>query len=168
MGYFERKRSRNREGTLKAAARVGRIDSAVEVAATEPFEEWRFVRLAVPAWHWGTGEGQGIFRVAGHVQDKVRLTEEQGKKLAAMLAWFNKRLPVPRVSNPKAIFWFKFSATECRRRVTQLARLLRELGVGIVITETNQPGKVVYEDAFQVAAIPSEPDLSVNPDRDEA
>lgn len=158
MGYLKRKRSRGREGTLKEAARAGVVAGAVEVAATEPFEEWRFVRLAVPAWHWGTGEGQGIFRVAGHIQDNVRLGEEQEKRLAATLRWFNKRLPVPRIVEPRALFWFKFSAAECRRRVTQLARLLRELGVGIVITETNAPGKVVYEDEFQVAVIPVEPE----------
>lgn len=156
MGYFKRRRSRGREGTLKAAARKGRVEGAVEVAAKEPFKEWRFVRLAVPAWHWGTDEGQGIFRVAGHIQENVRLGEEQEKKLAATLRWFNKRLPVPRVFDPRALFWFKFSAVECRRRVMHLARLLREMGVGIVITETNAPGKVVYADEFQVAAVPVE------------
>src|SRR5262245_6675408 len=157
MGYFKRKRSRSHEGTLKAAARRGRVENAVEVAPKEPFQEWRFVRLSVPAWHWGTGEGQGIFRVAGHVRKNVRLSEEQEKKLAVTLRWFNNRLPVPRISEPKAVFWFKFSAAECRRRVTQLARLLREVGAGIVITETNMPGKVLYEDDFQVAAVPIEP-----------
>ena len=158
MGYFERKRSRRREGTLKTAVRLGRVEGAVEVAATQPFEEWRYVRLSVPAWHWGTADGQGIFRVAGYVQDKVRLTEEQNDELAATLRWFNKRLPVARIREPRAIFWFKFSAAECRRRVSRLARQLREFGVGIVITETNLPGKVVYEDEFQVAAIPIEPE----------
>ena len=28
---------------------------------------------------------------------------------------------------------------------------------GVVITETNMPGKVIYEDDFQVAAIPVAP-----------
>jgi hypothetical protein len=130
----------------------------VEVSAARPFEEWRFVRLAVPAWHWSSGGGLGIFRVAGDVQNRMRLGEEHDEKLAATLRWFNKRLPCPSLHEPRAIFWFKFSAAECRRRVTHLARHLRSLGVEVVITETNMPGEVVYEDDFQVAAIPPAPE----------
>jgi hypothetical protein len=154
MGYFKQKRSRRREGVPKAALRLGRVQGAAEVRVTQPFEEWRFVRLSVPAWHWGTGEGQGIFRVAGVVRENMRLSEDQDRQLASTLRWFNKRLPCPRIFDAKAIFWFKFSAAECRRRVSHLARHLRALGVEVVVTETNMPGRVIYEDDLQVAAVP--------------
>ncbi|APR83436.1 Hypothetical protein A7982_08785 [Minicystis rosea] len=158
MGYFKPKRSRRREGALKSALRAGRIEGAAEVTPTEPFKEWRFVRLSVPAWYWSSGSSLGVFCVAGDVQDKMRLSDEQNRKLEATLRWFNKRLPVPSIADTRAIFWFKLSAAECRRRVTHLARHLRALGVEVVVTETSTPGHVVYEDAFQIAAIPPPPD----------
>lgn len=157
MGYFKQKRSRRREGALKDEVRRGHIESTAEVTATKPFKEWRFVRLSVPAWHWSTGDGLGIFRVTGDVQETMKLSEADEKKLASTLRWFNKNLPVPKIYRKEAIFWFKFSAGECRRRVNHLARHLRTFDIEVVVTETNMPGKVIYEDAFQIAAVPPPP-----------
>jgi hypothetical protein len=126
------------------------------VLASQPhaFEEWRYVRLAVPAWHWDTGRGQGIFSIAGLVQERMRLTEAQQQALASSLRWFNRRLSVPDLGDRRAIFWFKFRAVECRRRVMQLARQLGALGIAIELSETIEPGRIVYEDEWQIAAIP--------------
>jgi hypothetical protein len=67
-----------------------------------------------------------------------------------------RRLKSPRLRESKAIFWFKFSATECRRRVDRLARQLSALGIAVESTETTEPGRIVYEDDLQIAAIPTD------------
>ena len=55
---------------------------------------------------------------------------------------------------PRAICWYKDSATEHVRRMWALARVLRTHGVAIKMLKTSRPGYIVYEDEFQVCAEP--------------
>jgi hypothetical protein len=161
MGYFRKKRDRVVEGQWKLALRAGAPGPLAQMHDGRTFAEWRYVRVAVPAWHWDTGRGQGIFQVAGAVQDTMRLSDEQRRQLDAAMRWFNRRLPVPYVGrrwDTKAIFWLKYDATECRRRIAQLARQLRALGITVEVRQTARPGKIVYEDDFQIAAVPGDDD----------
>jgi hypothetical protein len=154
MGYFEPKRRRRREAQLKHWLRAGDPGVVALTGRAQPYREWRYVRLAVPAWHWDTGVGQGIFTIAGIVQDRMRLNEKQQRELDRALNWFNRKLPVPDISERQAIFWFKHSATESKRRVFRLAKTLKSLGIAVEASVTVEPGEIVYRDEFQIAAIP--------------
>ena len=158
MGYFEPKRRRRREARLKHSLRTGDPGVVVLTGRAQPYREWRYVRLSVPAWHWDTGVGQGIFTIAGIVQDRMRLNEKQQRELDRALNWFNRKLPVPEISERQAIFWFKHSATESKRRVFRLAKTLKSLGIAVEASVTVEPGEIVYRDEFQIAAIPPPPD----------
>lgn len=131
---------------IRAVALTGRA---------EPYREWRYVRLSVPAWHWDTGIGQGIFRIAGLVQERMRLDEAHEREIDRALNWFNRKLPVPDIRDPEAIFWFKHSASECKRRVFRLAEALKSLGIAVEASVTVAPGDVVYRDDFRIAAVPA-------------
>ena len=60
----------------------------------------------------------------------------------------------PEDSDPRAIFWFKPTATEAIRMLWGLAQLLRGHGYHVEMLTTDRPGYIVYEDDLQVAAIP--------------
>ena len=160
MGYFPPKRRRQREAQLKQALRAGDPGVVALTAIAEPYREWRYVRLSVPAWHWDTGIGQGIFRIAGLVQERMRLDDKQQREIDRALNWFNRKLPSPELDEPKAIFWFKHSARECKRRVFRLAKTLESLGIAVQASITIEPGDIVYRDEFQIAAVPAPRDIA--------
>ena len=65
-------------------------------------------------------------------------------------------LPTPDRSklHRRAIFWFKADASALVSRVWKLAQELKKQGLAPAITKTRRPGYFLYEDDFQVAAIP--------------
>src|SRR5262245_1629140 len=119
MGYFRRKPRRRSERAFKESLHTGAPLGPVALTRPATFREWRYVRLAVPAWHWDTGQGQGIFRACGAVQETRRLEPEQWRRLRRLLLWFGANLRKPRLTNAQAIFWFKLNALACRRRVKE-------------------------------------------------
>jgi hypothetical protein len=52
------------------------------------------------------------------------------------------------------IFWMKGTAHEHSQRLQQVATLLRYHRVPTRLLRMSRPGRVVYEDAFQIGAIP--------------
>ena len=76
--------------------------------------------------------------------------------------WFKKNLSVPHVQSsssnhyakPKAISWFKDSAKDHIEKMRQYAQILESHDYPIKQLLTDRPGKVLYEDEFQIAAIP--------------
>ena len=69
-------------------------------------------------------------------------------------AWFNANLPCPPFSSrhwPRAAAsWFKEDAVEPIRRMWEIAHLLTEHGVPVRMLRSKSPGKVLYEDSYQV------------------
>jgi hypothetical protein len=55
---------------------------------------------------------------------------------------------------PVAISWFKPGAREHISKMRELAALLQAHGLAVQQVHTTRPGYVVYEDEFQVTAIP--------------
>jgi hypothetical protein len=53
-----------------------------------------------------------------------------------------------------AISWFKASARNHVRRLYELVECLESHGVTVRRVLTDRPGYVVYEDPYQVAAVP--------------
>lgn len=78
------------------------------------------------------------------------------RRLDREFAWFNENLPVPKLPrrDRRPIFWFRPGAGEPLRRMRMLATWLRAEGLAVHNVQTTHPGEVVYEDAFQVAALP--------------
>jgi hypothetical protein len=121
-----------------------------------------FIRLVVPSRDEDCHCLTGVFQAAYRLSDHGRFTDGEQGLFDSLCRWFNVRLPVParlaRSRRPhahcNAVCWFKPDAGECIRRVRQLAALLDQHGVATEELRTRRPGYVVYEDAYQVVAVP--------------
>ena len=81
--------------------------------------------------------------------------------LKELLVWFEENLDTPsrlrsrRCGQTKtAICWFKDSAKGHIQRLFEVRRILQDNGITSEIVNTDRPGVVLYEDAYQIAAIP--------------
>jgi hypothetical protein len=70
--------------------------------------------------------------------------------------WFNENLTVPRLKERhwRALFWFRTESSEMLTKVWPLVNLLNELDVYVHKLRTEIPGRIIYSDPHQVAAIP--------------
>ena len=98
----------------------------------------------------------GVFQVAYELVHSDEISMEWLCHLELSLWWFERHLTIPERSklDRRAVFWFKTDAQECIRQVWRLTRWLRLCAVHVEIVRTVRPGYVVYQDDFQVAAIP--------------
>src|SRR5262245_31882699 len=83
--------------------------------------------------------------------------------LSALRLKYVKNLPMPdivkfRSRSYRAIFWFKSEAEDCISRIWEMAHLLEYHGYLIEMQKCRRLGNIIYEDKFQVAAIPSKDD----------
>jgi hypothetical protein len=109
-----------------------------------------------------SGRRRGVFQAAADLVDANALPEDQVLELQSLRKWFGDHLQAPdrfsrsRKSNaaPKAIHWFKNSATAHVSRMHSICRILREHEIATEMITSDRPGYVVFEDEHQVAAIP--------------
>lgn len=113
----------------------------------------------VVAWHSGSKKHQlGIMRSAGRLWDGKKTTYDDEQALRSLLQWFNRNLTKPgRFGKVAAIFWFKpqvVGETELWAKLMELVRLLQKYSYTVEMVSTTRPGKIVYDDDFQIAAVP--------------
>ena len=115
-----------------------------------------FVRFVVDYGRWKSSRKEGIFGEAYTVVRADDPTLHTRDHLKSLLEWFEGNLPLPDRSrlDDRAIFWFKASQGELIRRAWELAWCLDQQGVAIAFLKTRRPGRVVFEDRYQVAARP--------------
>jgi len=113
----------------------------------------------VVAWHSGSKKHQaGIMRSAGRLRDSHQTTYDDEQALRGIIQWFNRNLAAPaRLDRVAAIFWFKpqvVGETELWAKLMELVRLLQKYRDNVEMVSTTRPGKIVYDDDFQIAAVP--------------
>jgi hypothetical protein len=121
-----------------------------------------FVRFVVMCKHERSHRVTGVFQAACLVGDHGSLGHCDKQRYDELCRWFNRHLPIPgRLSRSRrrsacrnAICWFKAEATEYIDKVRAIAALLQRCGIPTEMLWTGRPGYVVYEDAYQVAAVP--------------
>lgn len=103
-----------------------------------------------------SGERLGIFYAANHIQVTRELAWTTRQRLEDTLCWFNVHLRVPhvRARHRRSVFWFKSSAKSFISRIWDLAWILEEEGLHVAREWTTNPGMIVYEDDYQIAAVP--------------
>lgn len=111
-----------------------------------------------------TRERYGIFIAVWHlVRDKKISAEDEASYWQAR-EWFETHLPIPpyhQNGNPdKAITWFKESAMNSL--VVQKLVIYRDIaarhGTEIELVSTDSPGRVIYEDEYQIATVSNQAD----------
>ncbi len=86
------------------------------------------------------------------------------KAINTELDWFNTNLPFPGrtwvrskgVRQYHGICWFDCQHAQTVSRAWGLAALFREAGLLVRVLRTDQPGQILYRDAQQVVAKPTE------------
>lgn len=100
----------------------------------------------------------GIFHIAYRVRDAHATRIHDSNEINRLIQWFRDHLHAPdALENPqnrRAICWFKETAHEPTNRIWAMVPILKDYGYWIDLRTTRNPGQIVYEDDWQVAAIP--------------
>jgi hypothetical protein len=102
----------------------------------------------------------GVLTIARILQDEGKLYKYESEWLEEIYDWFNKHLPCPPFEQKRragewtedAVSWFRDDAKEPMKRIWDLVALLRQHDESVRMVTTDDPGKIVYSDEFQVVA----------------
>jgi hypothetical protein len=121
-----------------------------------------FVRFVVMDRDDDSHRLMGVFHASFGLRDRGQLSNAAGSRFEALRQWFNRHLPVPRRFSrekgrqrlQKAICWFKTDAVEHLGKMREMTTMLEQHGIHTRRLRSQRPGYIVYEDRFQVAAVP--------------
>lgn len=123
-----------------------------------------FVRFVTTDLHRESQQGLGVFHGAGKLRDGGLLSRADEDLLREIRDWFNNNLAKPkRFTSAKppyyrkrqnGISWFKDSAQEHIGKLREMVALLERYDVTVRMIKATRPGYVVYEDRFQIVAVP--------------
>lgn len=113
-----------------------------------------FVRLVVGGDNEGHRHLNGLVTEAKVLLKAGVLSANEEALLEEHYVWLNTHLPVPpyRGSDwPRTVAaWFKDTAREPIRRLWSIGAILQDHGLPIRMLRSQNPGKIYYEDDFQV------------------
>lgn len=110
-----------------------------------------------------SGNLTGVFGLVNGLWRAGRLTKEQESFRRDSNDWYNAAYTDPstvdptvydRKVNPGAAAWFKTTSPHLLDRVTGYLAILDAHGVRWCRLESDDPGRIVYEDAVQVVVVP--------------
>ena len=120
----------------------------------------KYFRIHTSDIAYKTQQPLGLFVAVWRLVDAKKLTDEEEKEYWKNRKYFEKALPVPPFydnGNPDhAVTWFKDNDEGKRiyEEMTFYRGMLKKYGVKLYISECEEaPGKIIYEDEFQIAVI---------------
>ncbi len=115
----------------------------------------KYIRFQTSIRSDETARPLGIFCAAGQLERTSKIDACARPWLEEALDWFNDNLQVPSLGEScrRAVFWFRSDAQRLVAKVWDVVAVLREAGVTVQLQRTDVPGKIVYQDAYQIAAI---------------
>ena len=125
----------------------------------------RFVRFETDLPHpRRPGVRLGVFAAVNTLAKRGRLRAEQEAFRRANNDWYDANIPLPTDADPTlysddrplCAAWFKREAAEPVARVAGYLAILDDHGVAWEALATDEPGAIVYEDPWQVVAVPAE------------
>jgi hypothetical protein len=125
-------------------------------------KEQTFIRFVIDQRDDESHENKGLFAAMGELVDLNELYDWEEIQQEEIYQWFKKNLKVPHIQSsesnyyakPKAISWFKDSATGHIEKMRQYAQILESHEYSVLQLVTKRPGKILYQDNFQIAAVP--------------
>ncbi|MEU9701376.1 hypothetical protein [Streptomyces sp. NPDC047981] len=121
-----------------------------------------YIRFQSPT-RSGRGHFPGVFALTNGLAREGRLSASQHAVWRASNDWYDTHVTNPTTVdptvydpalNPGAAAWFRATATGLLARVVPYLEILSAHGIPCVRLETRAPGRIVYEDADQVVAVP--------------
>jgi hypothetical protein len=102
----------------------------------------------------------GVFAEARILRDNGELFAHEVRQLDEAYAWFNERIPCPPftarrrdgVWSADAVSWFRDDAGEPLHRIWDIVAILHEHGTPVRLVKSAKPGRIVYQDRFQIVA----------------
>ena len=123
-----------------------------------------YIRFITGEIHDKTLYEVGVFQAAYQLRKRGNLPDFEEARLRELLDWFNTNLEKPdrfTKSKPpfyrkenRAISWFKDTSTEHIANLREIVSILNRYDVHTEMIQTDRPGYIVYEDAYQVVAEP--------------
>ena len=123
-----------------------------------------YLRFVVSDIDEDSGRELGVFHAVRNLRSDGKLQPQEEKQHDVIREWFNEHLERPtrftaskppyNAKSPKAISWFKDSASEHIKRVRELVKILHHHGISVQMLKTDRVGYIVYEDEYQVVAEP--------------
>ena len=103
-----------------------------------------------------------LFGAIAHASELADVDGYDRSRLEEIETWFRKNLGHPtRLSRSRkphslneAVCWFKSSASECIDWVREAVAILERYEIRLQMLTTHQPGYIIYEDEYQIAAVP--------------
>ncbi len=128
------------------------------MAVSETSVPHTYVRYQA-AYRGRLGVEVGIFVAVDHLRRAEQLSAEQQASYLDIDEWFDEHLPNPDFyadgNSIGAITWFKTPApVQMQSRVDTLCAILRSHDVQFDVVSSVDPGRVVYEDEFQIGVVP--------------
>jgi hypothetical protein len=156
VGYLKRKLSRARcKAAVGAGSRRNLADDLPSTKGNAKAAQPWLLRFVTDECDPDAGSHAGVFGIAYRVCDDLDVDATLRGQVRVELDWFEAHLPAFNPKNYAALFFFRSDAGECTRRVWELARLLTEAGRTVALRKVRSPGRIVYEDEYQVVAVPS-------------
>ena len=126
----------------------------IEYAKSLRAKPQTFIRFVVGTERDHHRAPEGVIRRSTDYQEAGVLEPYEYARLEKLFRWLNKNLPVPPFSrrnwSTRAVCWFKDDASESIQRVWEIVILLRQHGAPIRMLTSKNPGKLLYEDAYQI------------------
>ena len=117
-----------------------------------------FLRFVVKKQDRDSRSFSGLFTEAYALREARDLEAHEDAQLGRFLTWMKENLQDPpclaEPGNDRAICWFKDTARTPLEKAWEAVSLLREQGVPIEMIKSEDPGTIIYEDDWQVAAKP--------------
>lgn len=103
----------------------------------------------------------GIFQALIKCRDEGLVPSYLLKPALKEFDWFKQKLPSPDehyfnyAGHAIGICWFRSDATAMIRRARRIAALLAEGDIWITVSQTHNPGIILYRDDYQIVAKPT-------------
>lgn len=134
----------------------GRFKDSMRPARRRP----RYVRFVAGGFDEDPYDLTGIFTISAELQREGRLSPYEKERLQELWDWFNEHLPLPpfeaRLAGGQwtrdAVAWFRDGASRMIRPMWDIVAVLREHGESVRFFHSEEPGRIVYADDYQVVA----------------
>lgn len=117
-----------------------------------------YIRFVIAEKDDDSNEQQGFFMAMEELRYSDTLYPWEADIDKVVFQWFNNNLDVPHVQSKdnkaRAISWFKSTATEYIENMRQFSVILEAHDYVVEQLITSRPGKIIYEDEYQIVAVP--------------
>lgn len=119
-----------------------------------------YVRFVAAAPSQNAYRATGIFTILRWLRDDGKLDQQEIEFLNEIFEWYNTHLPAPpfreklqkKAWTDDAVAWFRDDAKEYIEKMWDMVAVLKAHGEPVRFVQTNNPGKIVYSDEYQIVA----------------